>query len=283
MLVVFGLALVMTAALAYQVAASVVGPRGEHPRSLRRRGFHVLHAAHESFGPIGAFLLAALTGTSVAITVCWPIGIFLGAVEGPVDVPVFRWAQNRQYDDWVSIQSVLTQMGNRPQIQVFVLVVSVVLAVVWRKRGWWIPPLALISAYGTEKYIQSALALVVDRGHPPTTLGTYPSGGVARLVTVWGIALVLVTLTWSLSRRIRLLLWTLLAVAAYLEGYARTYLLEHWFTDVVGGWLYGALLLATFGTATTALVRLRGSPTTRGTPGSVRSRSGRATSPDGSG
>ncbi|MEJ7707308.1 MAG: hypothetical protein WKF82_08545 [Nocardioidaceae bacterium] len=182
------------------------------------------------------FAATALAGTAATLAICWPLGVFFGAIEGSVDVPMFRWTEDRQqYDEWTSIQQVLTQMGNRPQIQVVVIFVSVVLAFVWRRRGWWIPPLALVATYGTEKYIQTALSRVVDRGHPPTTLGTYPSGGCARLLAVWGVSLVLISLTWSLSRRVRVVLWTLLAVAAYLEGYARTYLLEHWFTDVVGG------------------------------------------------
>ena len=253
--VAFALGLVVTAALASWIATTAVGGREIDVRSLRSRGEHVLQAAYDSFGPSGPFLLTALSGTAAVIAVCWPAGVLFGAVEGPVDVPVFEWAQGRQYDDWMSVHAVLGEMGNRPQIQLVVLVASAVLAVIWRRRGWWIPPLALLSTYGTEKYGQSILATVVDRGHPPTTLGTYPSGGCARLLAVWGVLLVLVTLTWSLSRRVRILLWTLLAVAAYEEGYSRTYLLEHWFTDVLGGWLYGAMLLAVFGTATTALVR----------------------------
>ncbi len=68
----------------------------------------------------------------------------------------------------------------------------------------WIPPLALVATYGTEKYIQTALSRVVDRGHPPTTLGTYPSGGCARLLAVWGVSLVLISLTVNGSQKLPL-------------------------------------------------------------------------------
>jgi hypothetical protein len=63
---------------------------------------------------------------------------------------------------------------------------------------------------------------------------------------MYGTVLWLIFRTWRVAPRVRGTLWTLLAVAAWMEGFARTYRLEHWVTDVVGGWVVGVLLLGAF-------------------------------------
>ena len=41
-----------------------------------------------------------------------------------------------------------------------------------------------------------------------------------------------------------------LGVAAAMEGFSRIYLLKHWSSDVVGGWVFGVLLLGVIAAAT---------------------------------
>jgi len=197
-------------------------------------------------GVVGAGVLVAAAGAGLTFALGWPLGKLAHAVESGVDVPVFHWFQDRvQPGAWSSLQSVLTQMGNRPEIKAIAVVAAVVLAVAWRRR-WWVPVVVIAAAFVLEKYVQSGLSKVVLRGHPPTTNGTYPSGGCARLISMYGTVLYLALRTWRPALWVRGLLWTLLAEAAWMEGYARTYRLEHWFTDVIGGWIVGVLLLATF-------------------------------------
>ena len=64
---------------------------------------------------------------------------------------------------------------------------AVGLAVLWIRRRWWVPAIILPVGYLMEKYGQEPLKLVVHRGHPPTTLGTWPSGGCARVILVYGL------------------------------------------------------------------------------------------------
>ncbi len=82
---------------------------------------------------------------------------------------------------------------------------------------------------------------------PPTALsigppGTFPSGGSARVVLVCGMV------AWMLARhsvgwRLAVGGWTVAALLAFAEGYSRLYLGRHWVVDVLGGWVFGALLL----------------------------------------
>ena len=54
----------------------------------------------------------------------------------------------------------------------------------------------------------------------------------------------LILLTWpAISRPWRVAGFTVVALLAFIEGYTRIYLIKHWSMDVVGGWLFGTLLL----------------------------------------
>jgi membrane-associated phospholipid phosphatase len=215
-------------------------------------------------GPLGrpaAAIAILFAGVGATVAICWPLGRLARRFEPQIDVPLFRFAQRGHAHYWDRINDGLTLMGNRPEIKAVCLVSAVVLAVLWRRRGWWIPPVVIGVAFFAEKFGQTVLAKVADRGHPPTTLGTYPSGGCARLIAIYGAILFLVLLTLPrATRAVRFAVWTLLSLAAFVEGYTRIYLLKHWFTDVIGGWIYGSLLLGVLVAATATLVGKRAEP-----------------------
>jgi membrane-associated phospholipid phosphatase len=171
-------------------------------------------------------------------------GFGMAALEGPVDWWAFHLSDRLRVDAWARIMKVVTQAGNLPQTRTTGVAFSIALAFVAGRRLWWAPALLILSVIVVEKYQQTMLATIVDRGHPPTTLGTYPSGGCARLISIYGVILYLVLELTRAGRRTRILTWTVLSVAAFMEGYSRWYLNKHWVTDILGGWLYGGLLLA---------------------------------------
>ena len=57
----------------------------------------------------------------------------------------------------------------------------------------------------------------------------------------------LALLTWPrISRGWRVTGWTVLAGLAFTEAYTRIFLIKHWLMDVLGGWIFGSLLLMVF-------------------------------------
>ncbi|MET7822388.1 phosphatase PAP2 family protein [Micromonospora zamorensis] len=217
------------------------------PAALESRAVERLRAAvaglTEALGRLGTALVVLLAGSAAVVTICWPLGEALSRLETAVDHPVFDYVHARRVEVWVDINSFVTAIGDRYPLKWVTVVAAVGFAIVWRRRRWWIPLIAMPLQFVVEQYTQQILATTVNRGHPPTDVGTYPSGGCARVMLTFGIIAVLAGLTWNVPRRGRIAIATALAVLASVEGYTRIYAEKHWFTDVIGGWTFGTLLL----------------------------------------
>jgi membrane-associated phospholipid phosphatase len=202
----------------------------------------------DQLGRYGGAVAVLLASAAAAVVICWPFGRFARRYKPNIDAPFLRFTLRhvKAHGSWHHINEILTHMGDRPVTKIIGLAAAVVFAALWARRGWWIPPLVMAAALGFEKFGQSVLAKVVARQPTPNLkgLGTYPSGGCARLVVIYGIVFYLVLLTWpSIGRRWRVAGFTAVAILAWIEGYSRIYLIKHWGLDVVGGWLFGTLLL----------------------------------------
>jgi len=89
---------------------------------------------------------------------------------------------------------------------------------------------------------------VVGRSRVPFAADTfgdggtsYPSGHTTTAVVVAGVVLLLLDRRLTEARR----RWALLAVAVYsaITGASRIYLRQHWFSDVLAGWLLGTAIV----------------------------------------
>lgn len=177
--------------------------------------------------------------------------------HGPaIDEPILRWTESHQVKWWASVMERLTKVGNAWTIWGAAGTAAASLAVTWPQRKW-LPPAALGAAIMVDHYVTLALRRRFGRPGPPSSpAGTYPCGGCDRVVLFYGLVAYLLWREFSGSRAGRA--WAIGAVAAlsFNEAYSREYLSKHWFSDIISGLLYGAIMLAPF----IAAVRLIAGP-----------------------
>jgi membrane-associated phospholipid phosphatase len=140
----------------------------------------------------------------------------------------------------------VTTIGGYSVIGSFSVLVGGMLA--YDRRNWTPLPL-LATGVVSEIYLQKALKRLVKGSKPPQESsigppGDYPSGGAARTVITFGLLAHLLTQRWDAPAE-RRVIWSIVAALALAQGGSRLYLGRHWPEDVVGGWLFGWLILRT--------------------------------------
>jgi hypothetical protein len=140
----------------------------------------------------------------------------------------------------------VTTIGGYSVIGSFSLLVGGMLAY---ERREWKPLSLLIGGMVSEIYFQKALKRLVKGTKPPQGSsvgppGDYPSGGAARTVITFGMLAHLLTQRWT-SPAERRAVWSIAIALVLAQGGSRLYLGRHWPEDIVGGWLFGWLILQT--------------------------------------
>lgn len=202
-------------------------------------------------------LLSALVlvlGVAALLLVTWGVGAL--TKTGPVvrlDRPVYDWFVAHRAAWLTAPVESFTGIGSYTATGVISTVCGVLLAL--RRRT--VLPLVLLLTVPLEKYLQLWSGTLVHAPRPPAAssigpVGGFPSGGSARVVLVCGMAVWLLAEQRS-SRRLVVAAWTVTALLAFAEGWSRMYLGRHWMVDVLGGWLFGALIMVVLLAAATLL------------------------------
>jgi membrane-associated phospholipid phosphatase len=256
---------VVVPAVAGPLLAYKVGPRLVRGR-LAVRTRDAVAALVVTLGRPVTSLVFVLFWGGLTVAIFWPVGLLAHSLENAVDWPVLLWVTDRRNPTFEEINSGYTLIGDRDPLKPVVVASAVVFALLWRRR-FWIPLLAILAAFPLEQYVQAIVSGMVDRGHPPTGLGSYPSGGVARVVMTFGAIALFIALTWKLSRRWHVALGTIVLVMASYEGYSRIYAQKHWITDVVSGLAFGPALYLGYALAVVILAgRYPATPTPAAEP-----------------
>ena len=241
----------MTAVLLIGVLAVVAAPRMHMPDRLLLVGRRMRAAVDGSATAMGR------PATSIVVLLaCWALVVIVGSLlgiaahrlQGAVDEPALRWWQSHHLSgSWTTLWEKLTKIGSPTITQFFTyLGAAVLLALYWRLPRRWLPSVMLLLGYLATKYAQTIVKATVHRGHPPTSLGSWPSGGVSRVFVIYGLIVFFVILRFRpRERRVWFGGAVLVTVLATIQAYARIYNLEHWLTDVIGAFVFGPTLLAT--------------------------------------
>jgi membrane-associated phospholipid phosphatase len=150
-------------------------------------------------------------------------------------------AHNPQYRPWIDGYVIFGQRG--PATLAFL---PFFVWIAWRQRST--RPLvmlgtALLLLNVTVGVVKYAIGRVGPMYHPDSDVhrifdggNIYPSGHVSNVVVLYGL------IAW-LAPRFRKLFVGVAVFLAVTVGLCTVYLRTHWFSDVVGGWLAGALVL----------------------------------------
>jgi len=187
---------------------------------------------------VPAFLLVALI--VVAVEGSWAP---LGRLDGSVSTHMHLVAIGHPL--WVRIMEVVSNVGSPTVMRSLVAALAIFL---WIRRARRLAIWAALTIAGGA-LIDVVLKAAVGRARPhftdPVLLapgGSFPSGHAftatlgAGVVLLWALPL--------LATRGRIAAWILAAAVPFLVGLSRIALGVHWVSDVVGGWLLGAALLA---------------------------------------
>lgn len=120
---------------------------------------------------------------------------------------------------------------------------------VWRRSAWW-TALWLAATCAVSAGVQQAMKAAVGRPRPvwPDPLASadhaaFPSGHAMTATVVCGLLLWLLRRLGA-GRRLWRTAVTLSVVSVVGVGFTRVWVGVHWASDVVGGWLLGALVVA---------------------------------------
>src|ERR1022692_1475858 len=173
-----------------------------------------------------------------------------------IDEPIFRWTNSHQVKKWGAVMERLGKVGNPWTTWGAAGTAAVCLGMSWRKQKW-LAPAAPGATIVVDHYATLALRRKFNRLGPPTSpLGTYPSGGCDRVVLIYGLIANMLWREFSGSYRGKVMAVGSGAALAFNEAYSREDLSQPWFTDIISGLFYGAVLLGPF----MAAVRLIAGP-----------------------
>ena len=148
---------------------------------------------------------------------------------------------------WVPFLHVLDRIGQRA---VCLPILGVVAYLACRRTQSWRPGLVAVGAVFTLNLLVLVLKVGLGRGEPGMAdpsffIGgmAYPSGHSANIVLVYGLVVYLASTYLAVRLRVRILLWSVVALLSVTMVVTSLTLNWHWFADLVAGLLVGGIVL----------------------------------------
>lgn len=188
---------------------------------------------------------AELPGMAALVVVALGAAVYFDSVVGRLDLATVQLLDRLRTDDVAALATGITELGATRSIVVVTLVGVASLVV----RGSWHGAVAVaVSVTATQAVVYGIKALVA-RGRPPDSTAVvdaagyaFPSAHAASGVALYGLLALFVLR--RLEGRIRVAVSVLAVVCVGSLGLTRVYLGAHYPSDVLAGWLVGALVAA---------------------------------------
>lgn len=167
----------------------------------------------------------------------------------PVDVTITREFQENQ-SPWLRISMiVVSAFGNIPLLMPATILITAL--IFWRLR-LRLEALFIIGLSVASSVLNPLIKVIVNRPRPSANLveiilgssgQSFPSGHVMAYVAFWGLLFSFGIILFKRDRWWHYGLLIIPALFVVLIGPSRIYLGDHWASDVLGGYLFGGLLL----------------------------------------
>jgi undecaprenyl-diphosphatase len=160
-----------------------------------------------------------------------------------IDTSINLWIPSIQSSDLTLFAKGIAVIFDTTSLVLFSLIISGILFLKhYKPHG-----LLLLVAMGGDGLIVSILKTLEHVARPTSAVFSdngfsYPSGHSAGCIVFGGILAYFAWQHWQ-SRRSRALVGVGMGAVAGVVGFDRLYLNVHWFSDVLGGWLFGAFWL----------------------------------------
>jgi len=230
--------------------------RGRSSPLWRRFGRAI---APENPRSVFVVVFAAVAITALIALVDIAVGVFASGTFLNTDLSInklMRELRNAPADD---LMIAITMLGDWP---VMTALAAAMVGWLFLRRSWR-AGLAVLVAVITARVFVVVLKYGIQQArpielYPDAASYAFPSGHTAIATVTLGVLAVLVS--HSMGRWGRSLVFAVCGIAIIAIAYSRLYLGVHWLSDVLGGFLFGAIVTAAFGVALEAIPPRRIAP-----------------------
>ncbi|HTN98974.1 MAG TPA: VTT domain-containing protein [Nordella sp.] len=229
----------------------------KQPGTIWPRLGAVISPAHP--GSLAIILFAALAVTALIAFLHIMSSVFGQSALIDTDLSIHNMMQSLRNAPGDEIMTMVTMLGDGAVMGV--VGVAIVLWLLWR-REWRIAVAVVVTILAARLFVP-LMKLWLQRPRPVELSGlpeifSFPSGHTTFATVTLGVFAVLVThglRSWG-----KAVVFAGVGIAVIAIAYSRIYLGAHWMSDVLGGFLFGAAMIAAFGIAIEAVPSRRIQP-----------------------